>query len=283
MPAGGDYVPCYSCKSSYHFECAGLKERTHRAKTQETKEKWRCPHNCRGLNANLTPTNENPVQISPIDDINPSLADVMRYLKQMDEKLNDFKQSVEFMSQKYDQFLVDFEKERKANKEQKTEVVKLREESKLLYKQNEEISDRLNHLDQYHRNKNLETHGLPQRDNEDVDQILLDMAVLLKLPLKIEDIEAAHRLKQPKNKKPPPIIVQFASRRLRNMWIKKRTGITCKNVIKNGSDTPIYFNENLTPINKQLFWQARKLAKEKNLKYCWIKDGKILVKKNDES
>ncbi|KAL1448412.1 hypothetical protein WDU94_012393 [Cyamophila willieti] len=45
----------------------------------------------------------------------------------------------------------------------------------------------------------------------------------------------------------------------------------------------IYFNEYLTPYYKKLYYEARKLKKEKKYAFLWIKSGKILLKKNENS
>lgn len=43
------------------------------------------------------------------------------------------------------------------------------------------------------------------------------------------------------------------------------------------------FNENLTLINKDLFWQARTRGKENQYKYAWVKGGKVFARKQEGS
>lgn len=45
----------------------------------------------------------------------------------------------------------------------------------------------------------------------------------------------------------------------------------------------VYFNENLTRANRELFWMARSKAKEVKFKYVWVKGGKLFAKKEQGS
>ena len=43
----------------------------------------------------------------------------------------------------------------------------------------------------------------------------------------------------------------------------------------------LYVNENLTKTRKQLLWKTKQTAKERNCRYVWTMNGKILTRKND--
>lgn len=45
----------------------------------------------------------------------------------------------------------------------------------------------------------------------------------------------------------------------------------------------IYVNDQLTAVNKKLLWLTKNQAKSKNWKFVWVKDGKILAKKTENS
>jgi hypothetical protein len=78
------------------------------------------------------------------------------------------------------------------------------------------------------------------------------------------DIEVVHRLPA-KQGKICSIIVQLASRKTRDEFIKKKNEfrLTNKDEVTNGRDAKIYINENLTPYNKSLLFKTKTLAKEK--------------------
>lgn len=147
-----------------------------------------------------------------------------------------------------------------------------------------QLSVNINHLDQYGRNKNIEIHGIQERHNENLKEVVLDIAKNLQIPCSHQDIDIVHRLPS-QTKKRKAIIVQFSSRTLRNEWLKKRrTGLVSNNIISGSDDQPVFVNVNLSPKNKELFWKAR-LAKGKlNYKYCWVNgSGTIFLKRSDES
>jgi hypothetical protein len=45
----------------------------------------------------------------------------------------------------------------------------------------------------------------------------------------------------------------------------------------------VYINESLTPFNRKLYAKARNLKSEKKVKYLWVRDGNIYVRKTDGS
>lgn len=70
----------------------------------------------------------------------------------------------------------------------------------------------------------------------------------------------------------PPIIIRFNDRSERDKWVSKRTAL---------KDEHVYINENLTRLQRWLFWNTEDCAREMNYKYVWMKDGKIFVRKRD--
>lgn len=54
-------------------------------------------------------------------------------------------------------------------------------------------------------------------------------------------------------------------------------------LVKIGNDNnAVYVNESLTILNRQLFSKAREYRKQNNLKYLWIKTGKIFMRAKDD-
>lgn len=86
-----------------------------------------------------------------------------------------------------------------------------------------------------------------------------------------DKIESVHRLKA-REGKIPPIIVRFRDRSERDRWVNKRSALKSER---------IFINENLTKLQRWLFWNAKECAKEKGYKYVWMSNGKILVRRKD--
>lgn len=64
---------------------------------------------------------------------------------------------------------------------------------------------------------------------------------------------------------------------------KRNVDITADAIMNNGSKQKIYINESLTKENKQLLFKTKEKARDASYKYVWSKEGKIFVRKNDNS
>jgi hypothetical protein len=146
------------------------------------------------------------------------------------------------------------------------------------------ITTKLNQLDQYSRNRNFEIDNIEKRDEEDIEEILINLAEKLHINLKREDIDAAHRLPTRKDQGPPKIIVQLTSRKKRDEFVSARrqtAAITSKQLVGGNINSRIYVNENLCPFYRELLWKTKTLAKAAGFKFIWFSRGKIIVKENE--
>lgn len=60
---------------------------------------------------------------------------------------------------------------------------------------------------------------------------------------------------------------------------KDREKLTTKHVHPSLRQGNVFVNEHLTVHNKMLLYNARLLVDDKKLAYAWVRDGKLLVKK----
>lgn len=51
----------------------------------------------------------------------------------------------------------------------------------------------------------------------------------------------------------------------------------------NGNRKRIYLNENMTAYYKNLFWKVKTFARERNFKYVWYRNGKIMMRKDNDT
>ncbi|KAL1447472.1 hypothetical protein WDU94_003633 [Cyamophila willieti] len=82
------------------------------------------------------------------------------------------------------------------------------------------------------------------------------------------------------------VIVHFESVVQRDKIIKKKRAertVKLGGVMNNADETNIYINESLTPYNAKLYAEAKKIKREKNYAFIWVRDGKILLKKTEQS
>ncbi|CAN7940022.1 unnamed protein product [Ixodes pacificus] len=198
----------------------------------------------------------------------------------MKATVNELKTSVEFNSGQYDQLLVEMTSKKEIN-DLKAEMTQL----KNVVSENaaciSHLQVELNDAGQYNRLPNLEIHGMPVSANEDLKKSVFDLADKLSIPyFQPSDVVAVHRFPSKKDKI-PPILVRFSSSAAREIWMKARSGL--RELAQARTLPQLYFNENLTQINRNLFWKARTRGKEKRFKYVWVRNGKIFAKRQDEA
>ncbi len=85
--------------------------------------------------------------------------------------------------------------------------------------ENLDLRLRLDQLEQYSRKTNLIIYGIPFKEEENVSELIKNLATALKVPYSNSDIVACHRL--PNNKgNTPPLIVQFVNHTNQEEWIR---------------------------------------------------------------
>ena len=149
---------------------------------------------------------------------------------------------------------------------------------------------KLDGIDQYSRRQNLEFAGVPVSENENVVDVVVKIGKLVGVNVKPSDISTAHRLptkRYSKISKPPAIIARFISRNVRNHIYRKRVAL--RDVSETELPVPcmekakLFINENLTQARKRLLRQSKQAAKKNGYAFVRTMNGKIYVRKNDNS
>ncbi|RZF37580.1 hypothetical protein LSTR_LSTR016142, partial [Laodelphax striatellus] len=73
---------------------------------------------------------------------------------------------------------------------------------------------------------------------------------------------------------------KFLSDRRKN---NEKDGFRTSHINKNLPDAPVYINENLSPYYRNLLKETKSFAKENNFMFTWVRNGKIYVRKNENS
>ena len=221
-------------------------------------------------------------------DLTESLAKINDQLRIINETTTENKRLLDEQSQQVACLMKRCEKLEKEN-DKKSEVI-------------QQLSDRVEALEQYSKIDNLVINGLDARtyastvnvqntsDESIPETIVLENKVLqffndeLGADIKETDISAIHYLPakfSDKNKnKPKDIIVRFTNRKAKSSVMAKRS--TLKERI-NQKKTPIYLNEHLTRSNATIFHQARQLRKQKLISNTWTYNCKIFIKTNGDT
>lgn len=156
------------------------------------------------------------------------------------------------------------------------------------------ISTRLNLAEQYLRESNIEINGIPEHRNENLPNCLLQLAKTVNAPLDDGDILHVTRVAKldKQNNRPRAVVAKLRSPRQRDVLLAAIYNFNKKNPTSKlstghlgyaGERSPVFVAEHLTPANKQLHAETRQRAKEYNYKFTWVRNGRIYVRKDENT
>ena len=149
------------------------------------------------------------------------------------------------------------------------------------------LEQNLNSLGQYGRRNNLVLSGIPESipDNQlenTVSSILLDIGV----SIQSEEIEACLRFgKTDRKTKSKKTIIGFVNRKhcKKALLNKKKLNNINNNKFNFNAETKLYINENLTPMNKSIAFNCRKLKRSNIIHACYTREGIVHIKQEESS
>lgn len=308
---------CTRCFKHFHFACVNISSDSFGRISDASKNKWICPAcrcsepkrdnthtpvrssstaiNSGDENVTLRTKQRPPTKCSCItaDDIRKIIREEIHsaldyQLLEIKNKITDFDQSLNFLSQEYDTI-------RKELDTQKNSVISLQKENELLRTNTREMAQRLRQIDQQSRACNIEINCVPEHRNENLVNLVQQLSKVIKCPVKENDIFFCSRTAKmnTSTNRPRSILVRFSSARLRDTFLAASIDFNKKNVkdklnsshlgIAVEKKSPVYVVENLSPENKALHAAARLKAKELSYKYVWVRNGRIYLRKTDDS
>lgn len=153
---------------------------------------------------------------------------------------------------------------------------------------NEKLTAKIMELENYQRRDNLVFSGLDvnfanvaSSDDESatniVNQIVSFCNAHLSVPVQPADISVAHLLPARRNvdSAPRQVIVRFTRRCMRDLVYRARMKLKEFN---RSHGKKIYVNEDMSPASRLIFKEARQLFKNKLIKGCWTRTGKVMLK-----
>lgn len=235
------------------------------------------------------------VSMSTIKELGKALTDLSARLDVKNEELKKdlsavfvteleaVKRAMDFINAKFEEFKTDVAEVRKELTSLKTENHGLKRENDRLFSELKAVRQEVVDLQQYSRRSNVEIKGVPMVKGEDLIATVKTISVCVNAEIEETDIEIVHRVPT-KNAERQTIIAKFASRAARDKLLtaakKQRLNVSALGFV--GND-PIYINDHLCPANKILLGKALKAKREKNWKFTWVRDGKILMRKAEKS
>lgn len=216
-----------------------------------------------------------PTQLNDLLLLKPIVEGLTTTVKDVQASITDF-------SGKYDALLKIAASNTQAVKTLQVEVSSLQATVQSQAAEILQIRAEENDSEQYSRLPNMELHGWAVSPGENLVSCMSELASKLSLADSFQpsDILEIHRLPA-KRDGIPPVIVRFSSVRAKETWMAARG--TLRSLSQTRVLPRLYFNDNLTRANKELFWQARQNGKAKGYKFVWVKRGKIFAKKSEDA
>lgn len=204
-------------------------------------------------------------------------------LKLLKEEFGDMKESMNFISDQFD----DIRRTREADREL---VRNLQEQNLKLESLVNDQNSRINQLEQQARSCNLEIQCVPERREENISQIISKISTAIGFSLDEREIQNCTRIAKlnKASTRPRSIVIQFSSPKTRDHFLaaaitfnKSKSNINEK--LHSGhigfrEISPIFIMDHLSPANKALHAATRLKAKEKGYR-VWIRNGKIFARK----
>ncbi|KAI5633773.1 hypothetical protein NE865_13520 [Phthorimaea operculella] len=205
--------------------------------------------------------------------------DFLRKLIQQVKTQNDgIKQSLDFLSAKYDSLL--------------NRVDKMDEERKTDRTYINSLEQKLDILERTTRAASFELRNVPEikeEKKEDLCDLAIQLGEALSVPIKHEDIRDVHRGFSATGSK-KPIIFELQSVPLKEKLLrsaktlnKQRSGkkLSTEHLRMKCPATPIFISEHLTTKMKRLHFLARDFASTNDFKYCWATTNAIFLRKRE--
>ncbi|XP_041987916.1 uncharacterized protein LOC121739495 [Aricia agestis] len=302
-------VQCTQCLNKYDYPCSGITEAGYRRLGEKKQATWKCSQ-CRVSGGRSTSPAciqiDTPVvgQVLAHDDLSDirleltklreqtaSLPQLIENVKIIQSSLSelvsiknemaDVKNSLNYVHTTVDQLstkLLEVDQEIQSLQKSKDDIARL--EHRL-----GRIEASLQESEQRSRMNNIEIKGVPVTNSENLFNIVAKISDKVGCRIAKEQINYIARVPQRNNKDNKNIIVALHNRYLRDDFItaaKKLRSLTASDIGLTGN-SKIYVNDHLTLENKQLLNKAKVLAKQKDFSFIWVKNCKILAKKNPTS
>lgn len=243
--------------------------------------------------SNIVQQSKKTCTCTSLDSIREILRDELErslkvHFQDIRSQLETFESSLTFLSAQFDSIS-------KVQETQKQKLAQQQKEIDYLRESNLDLSTRLRQMDQLSRSSNIEIQCVPENKNESLLSVVQQLGRTIKCTVNESDIHYASRIAKHDSSSPRPrsILVKFSSPRIRDTFLANTVKFNRENKndklnsshlgMGGAKKQPIYVSEHLSPENKNLHAATRRKAKELNYKYVWVRDGKIFIRKTDDS
>jgi len=262
-----DYLKCTTCKEFFHYACGGLREEKFCKLNKPNKDNWSCS-NCKFKKKALVIA----------DEIASSINTTINNTTVSDKTPRDVVNSLKFMSAQFDSFGQQLKDLISTVKILEDENNLIKEENMLRRGELSSLLGMVNMLEQKMLDCNQEIVGIPESKDENCTNTFLKSTSKLGINVSTKNI-----FQIPSNimDKPRKLSVHCSSfdDKKKIMELVQKQNLIAKDLESNWKDSKIYFNDQLTSTNRNLFYKAITTTKGLEFKYFWFKNNTILLKK----
>lgn len=212
---------------------------------------------------------------------------VSEHLSNISQQIADFHESLTFFNKQYEEL-------KQMVSERDDTISDLVSKNNNLTIQVKNLTNRLGQVEQSMRSPNIEINGIPENKSENLITTIEQLGRIVGNPFGDSDILHVTRIAKlnKENDRPRSVIIKLRSLRRRDELLAAVTKFNKKNLDNKlnsehlgigGRRVPVFVSEHLTPINKHLHAAARKKTKDTGFKFIWVRDGKVFVRKNEQS
>lgn len=228
--------------------------------------------------------------------INNEIAPYKEKIENLESKVSKLENDRQFYSNKYDESLKQIQDANKKlssttkeNQDLKSKITASKTQINNVEKAVKNTIQDLDDVKQYIRRDCIEVVGTKAKTAEECKKITTALAKDMGIALEMNDISTSHPLPTSKGKA-NKFIVKFSRREVKDKFYSNRQKVagrkpsslpTVKSVTQ--SDEKIFISESLTPLRKKLFGSANTARKSLRWKFIWTNNGRIYLKKNEDS
>lgn len=194
--------------------------------------------------------------------------------EKMDQKLDNLEQSVQFMSNA-------FEQQKKAYEDALGEVKMLKKENNQLKSRVQLLETSLDAMEQREKANNIIIVGVPKQTESNLQTITKKICTALDIKLDDQDIRECYPLEKSDSRRILVKLENLAKKKQIMERVRQLRGATVRGCKLEGQDGKIYFNDDMTVFKRQLFQKARELKSKLNFSAVYTSNGNILLKKSD--
>lgn len=264
-------LSCTECCYRYHFgKCSNVSENTFKSKGESWKKSWRCA-TCRSGQSRSVQENK-PKNQADLATLLVALNEKVDGLATLKDTVESIEKSVQLMSNQYDEILIHMRRQDKEIGELKKRVEKIERQENAC--DAAQFMREVDQLEWQSRKLNLEFHGIPVSENENLMSKVNEVARKIKVPeLTDNDVVTIHRLPAAKDKV-PGILVRLGRQSLKEAFLKQRKELNTLN-------EQCHILENLTKRNRTLLANVKDWARTHGFKYVWHRNGNVYVRQKD--